>query len=213
MNKILILTAFLCGVVISNAQVDFGIKAVVGAQITPEKTRVLVSENQQATFSVGEPTNSYAVGLSLMSSNSRVFIMGDVLYSRSQQKFLMTSNGFRDTPLDPAQEYVSDVNKLRVIAMGGFKLKKFRVGFGPELLVSLDQTESLSSLTAIERRESELQGGFNFLLGYQVTQRFIVDLKFVDYFEDVAAGYDFGDSPMEMKVSNRTLELSLGVYL
>jgi len=169
------------------AQVDFGVKAVYSTDLTSSVTEEFVNvsplEIAQIAYKGSAPTRG--LGMSLYTENEKLFLMGDVLYTKTGRNF-------------------------ELISLDG--VKNFKFGFGPELSVRMEQEEGLSSLTQITSSEQKVQGGFNFLVGYKFFDHIHVDLKHTYSFQDAGHEFRYAGIPMEMKRNPKSLELSVGLY-
>lgn len=197
-----------------SAQIDFGIKAIYSHDLTSDVAKEYVTveplELAQIGFTGAAPTKG--IGMSLYTENAKLFFMGDVLYTVTGRNFELISLEKTRTPLDPALELTSTESNFRLALNTGFLVKNFKVGFGPELSLRLDQQEDLSTLVNVENRGTDIQGGFNFIIGYKVTKNIHVDLKHTYIFQDAGHDFTYGGIPMELKRNQKSLELSVGLY-
>ena len=87
-----------------SAQIDFGVKAVYSYDLTSPTTREFVNvdpfELAQLRIVSAEPTRG--IGISLYTENDKLFLMGDVLYTRTGRNFELLSVDKDRTLLDPA---------------------------------------------------------------------------------------------------------------
>lgn len=197
-----------------SAQIDFGVKAVYSYDLTSPTTREFVNvdpfELAQLRIVSAEPTRG--IGISLYTENDKLFLMGDVLYTRTGRNFELLSVDKDRTLLDPAVSLNTTESNVRLAINTGFRTNKFKVGVGPELSLRLENEESLSTLANITNNGSTVQGGFNFLVGYKLTQNIHIDLKHTYIFQDVGNEFAYGNIPLELKTNQKSLELSVGLY-
>ena len=208
--------AMLCLNFSAFSQFSLGVKGGISHVMTSSDTKDFVSLNPTTVnrMSVGAVSSQRtSLGLSLLDQNDIVFFMIDGLYTQTKENFRLVSDGLGRSTLDPANEFEYNTTNLRLIATGGARIKDFRLGFGPELSLILDHSETLSSLEGFEAVDQKLMGGFNFLLGYTFLDRIQVDLKYVKYFSGVGSAFKFEDVPLDFKSSASMIELTLGIYL
>jgi len=152
-------------------------------------------------------------GLSLYSENDKLFFMTDALYSSSMKTFAVQSNGPRRTPLDPAVNYTSSSKDLRMVVNAGYKYKGLKLGIGPEFSYNLATEENFSEVSGISAVDNKLQAGFNFLVGYKLTDNIHMDMRHTYIFQDVSNSYMYDNIPMNLNANPKFVELSLGFYL
>ena len=215
MNKTIFIIALLCLSVSLSAQFRLGVKATTGFANTPNLSKKFVSLSPLEIYniSVGASETRQSFGMSIQGGNDLLFVMADGLYTKSSQVFESTTFGQREAILDPAVEYSYSSSNVRLIGMAGVKLKGFRFGVGPEFSLVLDEKETLSELNGFEKVNSNVVGGFNFLIGYEINNHLQVDLRHTRYFNSIGSNYQFDGVPLDLKSSPGMFELTLGFYL
>lgn len=207
-----IVCLFLAGA--ASGQVEFGVKTFYGVNYGGETVKEYVSFSPLKISQIAyEGSHSRkGIGLSLYTSNDKLFFMADGLYSKSGRKFALQSTNYKRTPLDPAIRYETSETNVRLVALGGVKYKNLKLGAGPELSKVLTSTEDLSGLGEVSNNGSSYQSGFNFLIGYVFSKHVHVDLRHTYIFQDVTNEFKFDGVPMDMKSNQKYVELSLGLY-
>ena len=197
-----------------SAQSGFGVKAIYSSDYTSPVTQEYVSiqpvQIAQIAFTGAEATRG--LGLSFYTQNSKLFLMGDALYTKTGRSFELLSLDSRKTLLDPAVLLSTKESNIRLAANAGFLLNNFKFGVGPELSLRLDQEENLTSLSNVSSRATNIQGGFNFLVGYKLTNNIHIDLKHTYIFQDAGHDFTFDNIPLELGRNQKSLELSVGLY-
>lgn len=204
----------LCLAGAATGQVQLGVKTFYGVNYGGKTVKEYVSlaplKISQIAYEGSQSRRG--LGISLYSSSDKLFFMADGLYSKSGRKFALQSTNYTRTPLDPALEYETSETNLRVVAMGGVKIKNFKLGAGPEFSKVLDNSEDLSQLNEVTTTDSNFQSGFNFLIGYEFGKHVHLDLRHSYIFQDVTNEFKYEGVPMEMKSNQKYVELSLGLY-
>lgn len=214
MNSKFLILALISLATSLSAQIDFGVKAIYSYDLTSSVTQEYVSiqpvQLTQIAFAGAEPTKG--LGLSFYTENSKLFLMGDALYTSTGRNFELLSLDNKRTPLDPAVKLTTQESNFRLAVNTGLLVNNFKFGFGPEISFRLDQEEDLSTLTQVETRDTEVQGGFNFLVGYKLNKNVHIDLKHTYIFQDAGQDFTFDSVPLEFKRNQKSVELSVGLY-
>lgn len=215
MKNTLLLMGMLCLQLTAFSQITFGIKGTTSTVITPTDTEDFVSlaPLEISRIAVGGTERRNSIGLFAMSQNDKLFVMADGLFTSTEQKFQLVSNGNGRTAPDPAKEFEYSTKRIRLIATGGVKYKDFRIGAGPEISFVVDEKENLSQLRSFKNQEFNHFGGFNFLLGYTFLDHIQLDVKYVHYFASIGGNYEFEGIPVSFDGNPGMLELSLGFHL
>lgn len=215
MKNSLFVLALLCLNFTAFSQLSIGIKGTTSTIFTPADTKDFVSFSplELNRVSVGQQEKRTSFGLFGMAENDKLFVMVDGLYTNTNQKFQLVANGLGRNNPDPAMEFYYNTSNIRLIATGGVKYKNFRLGAGPEISFVLSQEETLSELRDFEDQKASHFGGFDFLLGYTFLDHIQLDIKYVQYFNNIGGSYQHGGIPVNFEGNPKMIELSLGVHL
>ena len=211
-----ILTAiFFCLAINLSAQVKFGVKSFYGVSYTAETTQEYVNLEPLRIHNLAfqKAESRKGIGFSMLADNERLFFMVDGMYATSGRQFALQSVKPTREPLDPALSYTTSEVDFRLAVNSGFKYKNLKVGVGPEMSIAMSRTEDLSNIEEITTKDSKLQGGFNFLIGYEFFNLIHVDLKHTYIFQDVTNEFYYQGLPMEMNANAKYVELTVGFYL
>jgi len=211
MKNSLMLLALLCSASTIFGQVQFGVKAAIGTNITKasskDYTDTYSNRIYEISYEKSEPRKS--IGLSLFAQNEKLFFATDALYSTSSRQFALLSTDYNRTSLDPAIEMKASQNDLRLVVNSGVKLGNIKLGVGPELSMVLSSEEDMSAMEGITKSDAKYNTGFNFMVGYMLNKHVHVDLRHTYIFQDVSNEYKFQGIPMDMKKNAKYVELSL----
>lgn len=211
-----ILTAiFFCLAINLSAQVKFGVKSFYSVSYTAETAQEYVNLEPLRIHNIAfqKAEAKKGIGFSMMADNERLFFMADGMYATSGREFALQSVKPSREPLDPALSYTTNEVDFRLAVNSGFKYKNLKLGVGPELSIAMSRTEDLSNIEEITTKDSKLQGGFNFLIGYEFFDLLHLDLKHTYIFQDVTNEFSYLGMPMNMEANAKYIELTLGFYL
>ena len=196
-------------------QVEVGVKVFysVNYGVETQKEFVSLSPLQVHNIASTRGTAKRGIGVSLYTDNAKTFLMLDGAYATSGRNFELQSVNVSRTPLDPALEYTTEEEDLRLTAIGGFRISKFKIGVGPELSYSMTQTETLSEIDAIQAKNRNIRSGFNFLVGYEPIENVHIDLKHTYIFQGVGQEFTYQGIATDFGTNPKYIELSLGFYL
>jgi len=211
-----ILTAiFFCLAFNLSAQVKFGVKSFYSVSYTAETSKEYVNLEPLRIHNIAfqKAEAKKGIGFSMLSENDKLYFMADGMYATGGRQFALQSIKASREPLDPEVNYTTSEVDFRLAVNSGFKYKNFKFGVGPEMSIAMSKTEDLTDIQEITTKESKLQGGFNFLIGYELFDHIHVDLKHTYIFQDVTNEFKYQGIPMDMKNNMKFVELTLGFYL
>ena len=196
-------------------QVEIGVKAFYSVSYAAETQKEFINLNpvQLHNIAANRGTAKKGIGVSMYTDNSKSFLMLDGAYATSGRNFALQSVNVERTILDPAVTFETQENDLRITAIAGIKLSKFKIGVGPELSYSIAKSESFSELDVIEAKDRTLRSGFNFLVGFQPIDKIHIDLKHTYIFQSVGQEFSYLGIPTDFGTNPKYIELSLGFYL
>lgn len=216
MNTKFLVLALLCLTVTLTAQTKFGVKAFSAVSYTAEQSKEFISLNPQSRMDIAfvQASPRKGIGLSFHTQNDKLFLTTDASYMTAEKTYALQSTGLmRRTVLDPAVIYTNNSTAIRTAVTAGVVLNGLKLGVGPELSWNLSEEENLSELDHLSYESRPYSSGFNFLVGYILSDMIHVDLKHTYIFQDVSDGYRHDSVPMDLRKNLKYVELSIGIFL
>lgn len=214
-NAIIIVVAMACTFQTAIAQFSFGVKAEYTLSTAPSSSLELVSNSgpvQIHNLNYLRTKDQFSYGLSLYNENDLLWVNLDLLYGKKETFYSIENliGGFqRNTS---TRELSVTETQFSVPLNAGFKFNNLKIGGGPILNYTLNSSSDELGVDGLVESREQITGGFQFLVGYIIKDRFHIDLKREFNFTDVGKNYSFEGIPTEQNNSPNGISLSLSAF-
>jgi hypothetical protein len=210
MKQTFIFLAFLMSSISLSAQWKIGPKVSTGAILQgAESYRILpMSDNRIYDLEFVGGSSTYSAGLMAYRNLGPFFLQTEALATSYSLEFRMDNYKSLDqtSPIYSENYYI-----LEVPFVAGVQLKNnFKLGLGPIAEVRADKNSQFQKLDYYRDTTKPVEFGFQALLGY-TTGILHVDLRYVNKFDSIADGFNFGNDEMKLNKSANRLSLSIGL--
>ena len=212
MKQTFIFFALLFSSISLSAQWKIGPKVSTGVILQgAESFRIVpMSDNRIYDLEYVGGSSTYSAGLMAYRKLGPFFLQMEALATSYSLEFRMDSYKSLD---QSSPIYSEDYYILEVPFIAGVQLKdNFKLGLGPIAEVRADKNSQFQELDYYRDTTKPIEFGFQALLGYNKGV-FHIDLKYVNRFNSIADGFNFGNDEMKLNKSANRLSLSVGVAL
>lgn len=137
------------------------------------------------------------------------FLQAEILATKYSLDFQMDSY----LKLDVSSPIYTETNYLLEIPfIAGVKHKGFKFGVGPVMEINMDRESHFQKLDYYRNTSDKVEYAFQGLVGYAFG-KIHVDLRYVNKFNSISDGFNFGDDTMKLKKSANRISLSVGIVL
>lgn len=204
MKKALLLFAAICWVAVASAQVQFGIKGGINANLYGWNFSEAFSQ-----FNLAKANNSagFHVGAQLrVNTKIGLYIEGDALYNYASTKINIFENDIETGSIAMKQ------HNLDIPVLLGFKASFFRIYVGPVFAINLgtDVGKSLTDINDIQFKYDHNVFGFQAGIGFDILKKITLDLSYNGRFSKSTQEFIVNGQIINGKLANRQLWLSVG---
>jgi len=115
--------------------------------------------------------------------------------------------------LDVSSPVYTETNYLLEIPfVAGVKSNNFKFGVGPVMELNVNKDSHFQQFDYYKNTSDKVEFGFQGLVGYTFG-KIHLDLKYVNKFNSIADGFNFGNDTMKLKQSANRISLSVGIVL
>jgi hypothetical protein len=214
-NAIFIVVALACSFQTSLAQFSFGVKAEYTLSTAPSSSLEIISSSrpvQVHNLNYLRTKDQISYGLSLYNENDLLWVNLDLLYGKTESLYSVENliGGFQRN-ISTRELNVTET-QLSLPLSAGLKFNNIKIGGGPILNYTLNTSNQDLGVDGLVESREKITGGFQFLVGYIIKDRFHIDLKREFNFTDVGKNYTFEGIPTEQNNSPNGISLSLSAF-
>lgn len=196
---------------IGTAQSSIGVSLNSLINLNTE-TSVMLDDGQVYEYELQSEglNNTYSIGLSHMTNlGENFYFHKELLFTKQTRNF--TVNSFSDNVGSGTAQVSKTVVQMPIAA--GVNAHNFLIGAGPVINLNASQERSESLNEMLNIRENKLSYGFQFQLGYQITNKLTVLGKYMTSFDGATDGFYYRNEPVKIKGQQKTLSLGLNYNL
>lgn len=209
-SLLVFISAFLFSLSLS-AQWNVGPKVSYGTIVQKTESFRIFPNSEHGLYDLSYEGSSAVNSMGFMAYRDLgpIFLQAEVLASKYDLNFKMD----RYQKLDIASPIYSETHYLIELPLAaGLLYKNVKIGLGPVLDYNVEKDSQFSQFDYYKNTSDKVEFGFQWMLGYNLGI-FHIDVKYVNKFNSIADGFQFGDDDMKLQNSANRVSLSLGVTL
>ncbi len=206
---LLIASAIMTTALTLNAQWTIGPRISMGVIAQGEESFRILPNSEHGIYDLSYvgSTSVQSAGLMIYRKLGPFFVQTEIMATRYSLEYQMDryKSLTESSPLYAENHYIVE---LPLIA--GYSPGKFKIGLGPVAEIYADKESQFSVMGYYQDTSDKVEYGFQGLVGYKLGIMHI-DLKYVNKFNSIADGFNFGEDDMKLKKSANRIMLSIGV--
>lgn len=212
MNKIIFtIASFFCCAVVSNAQIDLGVKTSIGVTIAPNETtysgEVFDYINHEVTYKGSNIVKSY--GIFAQEKFGYLYGRAELAYSNYTQEFDVRSFvQFGQGTRTVYEKY--DFVDFQLMA--GVTHKNIRFGVGPVAHILVGYAPALDFISGYSDNNRMITYGFTGAVGIDAGL-FSIDVRYENNFKTVGQHINYGTRDAGFKAKPHVVNLTLGISI
>ena len=151
-----------------------------------------------------------SLGISSKTELDVFFLKTDVLYRKTS--FLFDLSNYTESGVFLNQEYKNDYHMFHIPVAAGVNIQDFYIGVGPILNLIIDSSKHQDLEKVFSINEKTKHFGFQFLLGYNITNFLNIEIKYENTFTSVTDGFYHEGQRVHIKTSPNLLTFSTGFH-
>lgn len=154
--------------------------------------------------------NSYTFGLSHMTNlGDKFYFHKELLFSKKTSNFEV--NSLTDNVGTGDAQIIKTIVQLPIAA--GVKVNNILIGAGPVINLNASEERTANMNEVFKINENKVNYGFQFQLGYQLTNKLTVLGKYMTSFNGPTDGFYYRNEPVKIKDQQKTLSIGLNYSL
>ena len=160
--------------------------------------------------------SSPTIGLTLYDENDHLWVQSTISFGKQENNYQIENTTDDFLRVQGLNEIKTSAVVIPLAVAGGFRFNKLKLGVGPTLVYYRNYQTTNSSEFPAAIRAQETQSkifGFQFLVGYKISDHLHVDLIRKISFNDVGTAFYFEGAPIELKSNSQSIALGVNMLL